>query len=203
MDDADPRSRFLDAVAEPFPGSWDFAVFGDGSALPHGPSSFCSQARSFGRSGAYWEPGPLASSRVAARLPTRFGSSTTSIHVAELFSLLVGLRWCCSDSWNLLVFDRSSLFSVLHAAVLASLLDLSHLSCSPLVARVRHCVRRLAKAWSGSARAPAWRQHQVAFPHHWHTALPVRNKLQSLVLLVSTLKVINPALPLCGPGLWQ
>lgn len=174
--ESDPRTSFLEEAQDPGFGSSDYGIYGDGSTLACGASSFCAQARSFGDEGLFWETGQQVTSFVAARLPRQFGSVPTTIHVAELFSLLVGLRWCKPDAWNLLVFDRSSLFSVLRAAAQGSPGDLLRLACSPLVVRIRRRVQSLLRAWIGSAPEPAWRQHQAAYPNQWHTAFPVQGK---------------------------
>jgi hypothetical protein len=90
-DSADPRSQHLDPIADHEAPHGDFAIFGDGSALPSGASSFCAQARGLGSEAGYWDSNPYVTSRIAARLPQQFGSGASSVHVAELVSLLVGL----------------------------------------------------------------------------------------------------------------
>ena len=132
-DSSDPRSLFLDLPQDPGFDFLDFGIYGDGGALPSGATSFCAQARAFGQADEYWNGGCQVSDAVAARLPLRYGSGPATIHAAELLSLLVGLRWCRPDNWNLLVFDRSSLFQVLRAYAEGSLQDLLRLSCAPAV----------------------------------------------------------------------
>ena len=83
-DSADPRSQHLDPIAAHEAPHGDFAIFGDGSALPSGASSFCAQARGLGSEAGYWDSNPYVTSRIAARLPQQFGSGASSVHVAEL-----------------------------------------------------------------------------------------------------------------------
>ena len=180
-DASDPRSQVLDQAQSPGFGTQDFGIYGDGGALSSGEASFCAQARAFGHRGhLYWDGSGEVSTAVAARLPLQYGSAASTVHVAELFSLLVGLRWCLVDNWNLLVFDRSALFSVLQVCAHGSLHDLLLLSCAPLAARLRRRVQFLVRAWSGTAPEPAWRLHQVAYPDHWHRAFPVHGKLRRM-----------------------
>lgn len=185
---ADPRSQFLDEAHASF--TQDFGIYGDGGALSCGHASFSAQARAFGQADRYWDDSGEVSSAVASRLPVQYGSVVSTVHVAELFSLLVGLRWCRADAWNLLVFDRSALFSVLQVCAQGSLHQLLLLSCAPVVARLRRRVQSLVRAWTGAASEPVWRLHQSAYPDHWHRAFPVDGKLRrmsSLSLNVSGL----------------
>ena len=150
------------------------------SALPSGASSFCAQARGLGSEVGHWDSNPYVTSRIAARLPQQFGSGASSVHVAELVSLLVGLRWCHPDSWNLLVYDRSSLFNVLSACVTRPLRGLLLLACSPIVVRLKRVLRRLERSWTGSATVPSWRLHQARHPSHWNRSLPVDGKMRRM-----------------------
>ena len=41
-------------------------------------------------------------------------------------------------------------------------------------------MQSLKRAWTGIARSPAWRLHQVSHPDHWHCAFPVNGKMRRM-----------------------
>ena len=169
----DPRSRLLLSIM-PTPADSDGqALYGDGGySKLSGATSAC-QARSFGRLGEYWDSSAWVSPQLACRLPHRLGWESTSIHTAELLSLVCALRFRRKDQWHLLVFDRSALFSTMRVAVAGSVSRLQSSQCSPLVVLLKHVLEELRHSWSGSAPTPSWKLHQQRFPHQWNVQLPV------------------------------
>ena len=100
------------------------------------------------------------------------------MHTAELHSLLCALRFRVPGRWHLLVFDRSSLFQVMHSALRGTLHQLLHSSCCTLVLLLRRVLKQLEQAWDGTCPLPAWKLHQQHFPTNWHTFAPVSGKLK-------------------------
>ena len=102
------------------------------------------------------------------------------MHTAELHSLLCALRFRVPGRWHLLVFDRSSLFQVMHSALRGTLHQLLHSSCCTLVLLLRRVLKQLEQAWDGPCPLPAWKLHQNQqhFPTHWHTFAPASGKLK-------------------------
>ena len=169
----DPRSRLLLSTL-PTPGdSDDQALYGDGGYSQLSGATYACQARSFGQLGEYWDSSAWVSQQLAGKLPHRLGWESTSIHTAELLSLVCALRFRRPDQWHLLVFDRSALFSSMRVAVAGSVSRLVSSQCSPLVVMLKHVFGELRRAWSGFVPAPSWKLHQQRFPHQWNIQLPV------------------------------
>ena len=84
-DSADPRSQHLDPIAAHEAPHGDFAIFGDGSALPSGASSFCAQARGLGSEVGRWDSNPY--------------TSRPGLLLACRNSLAPGRRLCMWPSW--------------------------------------------------------------------------------------------------------
>ena len=169
----DPRSRLLLSTL-PTPGdSDDQALYGDGGYSQLSGATYACQARSFGQLGEYWDSSAWVSQQLAGKLPHRLGWESTSIHTAELLSLVCALRFRRPDQWHLLVFDRSALFSSTRVAVAGSVSKLVSSQCSPLVVMLKHVFGELRRAWSGSVPAHSWKLHQQRFPHQWNIQLPV------------------------------
>jgi len=147
----DSRSRLLLSTM-PTPGdSGDQAIYGDGGYSKLSGATFACQARSFGRLGQYWDSSAWVSAQLARKLPPRLGWESTSIHTAELLSMVCALRFRRTDQWHLLVFDRSALFSSMRVAVAGSVSRLLSSQCSPLVVMLKHVLGELRHAWTGSA----------------------------------------------------
>ena len=127
------------------------------------------QARGFGRTGHYWEDSSWASQRLLGRLPARYGWESCTVHTAELHSLLCALRFRVPGRWHLLVFDRSSLFQVMHSALRGTLHQLLHSSCCTLVLLLRRVLKQLEQAWDGTCPLPAWKLHQQHYPELPHS----------------------------------
>jgi hypothetical protein len=109
---ADARSSVLDARANaPFGGN-DFAVYGDGGHNGK-VATFCSQPRSFGAGSEYWLSSESVTEKMQGALPRRYGLESTTVHTAEMVSMVNAMRWCQPGHWNLAVFDRSALFHAL------------------------------------------------------------------------------------------
>ena len=170
---ADRRSRHLDSVApDPGPGE-DIALYGDGGFVPGVGATFSAQARAFGPDPHYWQDSGSVSLPVASRLPRRYGHEECTVHTAELAALLSSLRWRRAGEWNMLVCDRSSLFSLLSRLEVGSMNRLHDCACAPLEARLRSVLRELASSWHPGAPPPSWRVHQRDFPQQWDVRRPV------------------------------
>eukprot|EP00439_Symbiodinium_sp_Y106_P048881 s5598_g6.t1 len=173
----DLRSQaLLHAVPDP-PISAEHAIYGDGGFSARVGASFACQARGFGRLGEYWDSSAWVSQQIAGKLPRRLGWENTTIHTAELRSLLCALRFRRPGHWHLLVFDRSALFASMRVAAAGSLSRLLNSPCLQLVVQLKHVLGELRKSWRG-APPPAWRMHQQSFPNLWNVKLPLNGKFK-------------------------
>ena len=165
----DPRANHLLTLIES-PGPADFALFGDGGFdLSHG-ATFCCQARGFGPPGNYWSSAAWASQKLLGRLPRRYGWEHSSIHTAEMQALTCSLRFRTPNAWQLLVFDRSSLFNGMHTALAGSLHHIQASACIPQLSIIRRALLHLRSSWA-SAPKPSWKLHQETYPKHWEAKL--------------------------------
>ena len=116
--DNDRRSRLLD---RPVPTSLDkdLALVSDGSAHPVHGCTYASEARTFGELSDYHASSHAVGMPIIGRLPLRYGYGKCTIHTAEVIGGLIGLRWRRAGSYNLLVVDRSSFFSILTRSYLS------------------------------------------------------------------------------------
>ena len=134
----------------------------------------------------FYQPGP---GLWHCNFPGRFGWERSSIHYAELLSLVVAMRWRSAGSWNLLAFDRSSLFDVLSNVDTDNIQNFLSATCLPPVFHLRTMLRQLKQAWLTGAAGPkpVWRIHQEFVPQAWNVVLPVdgRPKQFSRVSFVS------------------
>ena len=110
----EPRNRLLcerlesaTAITE------DIGMFSDGGYASRYGVTFGAQVRAFGRESQYWGPGRPAADPALGRSPRHIGYEAVTIHTAELWALILALRWRRTDRWNLLVPDRSALFAVM------------------------------------------------------------------------------------------
>ena len=122
----------------------EYAMYSDGGLS--GLYCTCSaQACCFGPLGAYWEQLGAASAPIQERFPERFGYEDTNVHVAEFMGMLNALRWRRPGQWNMLVCDRSALFSAMLRSQQAH-----NWTCHPLESHLR-------TTWDGSTPKPSWR----------------------------------------------
>ncbi|CAE7770376.1 unnamed protein product [Symbiodinium sp. CCMP2592] len=143
----------------------DQALYSDGSQAG-ACCSFSAQALSFGPEGQYWDHSSHASSQVRARLPSHFGFEAPGIHLAELIGMIAALRFRRAGHWNLLVCDRSALFSALQHAFPPRP---SRWNCHPLESRLHAVLQHLHLSWHDPGPVmPSWRRHVEAHPHEWN-----------------------------------
>ena len=167
----DSRSAYLDAPTDAAFSGLDFGMYSDGGMTNSNNCTFCSQARSFGALGAYWDSSSECTERLISRLPSRFGYEDAGVHEAELAAMLTALRWRQPDGWNLVVVDRSSLCNVLQQASLGRPHALRGLSSHFLVGRLQRVLVALRDAWRESTPKPSWRLQQEARPEIWNCKL--------------------------------
>ena len=139
-------------------------MYSDGGMSNSNNCASCSQARSFGALGAYWDSSSECAERLISRLPSRFGYEDAGVHEAELAAMLTALRWRQPDGWNLLVVDRSSLSNTLQQASLGRPHALLGLSSHFLVGRLQRILVALRDVWRESTPKPSWRLQQEAHP---------------------------------------
>ena len=155
----------------------DYAMYSDGGLS--GLFCTCSaQACCFGPLGAYWEQLGESSIPIQRRLPARFGYEDTNVHVAELMGMINALRWRRPGQWNMLVCDRSALFSALLRSQHAN-----KWTCHPLEFRLRVMLQQLRAAWDGSTLKPSWRLDMEAHPDRWNLRREVDGRLVWMVRL--------------------
>ena len=160
-----PRSsHLLQRAAIP---AGDFALFGDGSFTSSHGATFACQARGFGPSNDYWGSASWVYCQFRGRLPARLGWAHSSIHTAELLSLVVALRFRQPGHWHLLAFDRSSLFDILVMVDRGVTQDLLTSPGLPLVCHLRRLLGELADSWKDPPPQPAWRLQQEQAPSLW------------------------------------
>lgn len=164
---ADRRGRFLDEIHAFDSAGAEFALFGDGGFCRHQGATFSSQAREFGQLDEYFLRTGSVSPRLSRRMPARYGHEAVTINVAELAAMLVSLRWRCRGKWNLVVSDRSSLFSRLRRLASGSIRAVHQCACSPLEMRLLAIVEELRAAWRSDTGRPAWRLSMDTYPERW------------------------------------
>ena len=132
----------------------------------------------FGPLGAYWEQLGAASAPIHARLPERFGYEDTNVHIAEFMGMLNALRWRRPGQWNMLVCDRSALFSAMLRSQQAH-----KWTCHPLESRLQVVLRQLQAAWDGTTPKPSWRLDMEAHPDRWNLRRDLDGSLVWMVRL--------------------
>ena len=143
----------------------------------HG-ATFACQARGFGPSNDYWGSASWVSCQFRGRLPARLGWAHSSIHTAELLSLVVALRFRQPGHWHLLAFDRSSLFDILVMVDRGVTQDLLTSPGLPLVCHLRRLLGELADSWKDPPPQPAWRLQQEQAPSLWNVRLPLEGRVR-------------------------
>ena len=165
----DPRSRALIAPsALALSQDDELAFFSDGGLDRRHGATFGAVARRFVPGDQYWESSQPASVAVSRRLPSRFGHEAATVHTAELAGLVAALRWRRAGAWNLVVADRSALFSVM--AKLREGLPSAILrhTCAPLESLLRSILADFKHNWAPPRVTPSWRQNQILQPERWH-----------------------------------
>ena len=148
---SDERAIWL-TQPTPFPDG-DFALFGDGGFKGEGTATFACQARGFGVSPDYWGSAAWVSPQLSVRLPKRIGWEFSSIHHAELLSLVAVLRFRRPGQWHLLAFDRTSFFHVMEVASTGSVQEVLSSTGLPFVC----LLPPISLSWArlGSPRRPS------------------------------------------------
>ena len=141
----------------------DVGLYSDGGQ-DHETCTFSAQARSFGPPGCYWDFSAASGHRHCGRLPGRYGHEAAGIHAAELLGMLVALRRRRRGQWNLLVCDRSALFSALRRASEGAHQDWRH---HYLESTLLHIWKDLEAAWVSSQHPPSWRVDMTENPETW------------------------------------
>lgn len=164
----DHRSRWLDSVRSVNAQGQDFAVFGDGGFTKGAGATFAAQVRTFGERERYFEEGSPTGDEMARRLPARYGHEDSSIHMAELASLLVALRWRRCGQWNLYVGDRKAVFDSVARLIASSPNCLSKSSNINLETRLQAIFQELKQGWGATPSSPSWRLNQEHFHSVWN-----------------------------------
>ena len=90
----------------------DYAMYSDGGFAPLPGATFAAQAKSFDDFD-YSVSGRPVSNMFYSRFPRGYGWERSTVNTAELAGLVSALRWRRFSKWNMVVADRSSLFSVM------------------------------------------------------------------------------------------
>ena len=169
----DPRSMaLLGRLARTDECAAEVGLYGDGGFTAGAGATFAAQVRAFGGIGSLWDESRPIADTVSSRMPWRIGHEKVTIHSAELSALVCALRWSQPGHWNLVVADRSALFSVMLRLRQGPACSIIQCTCAPLELRLRRLLLELRASWREGTPEPSWRQNQLTSPSAWDVVLP-------------------------------